>query len=270
MENIIIAKANCYNGFALDQMIEGVKKAGFHYLEISASPGNSSGISRFADFSFLCETRKKFSDAGLTPLALGGHTNIMDEGMEDDLVHNIELASFFGCRYFVCSVGDRYQKTDDHKEIIEQLGKFYPYLDRYGIDLVIELHGNYHSGRSVHDIVRHFDSPRIRTNYDTGNAIFFGDMDNGMLLKDLEENIDDVGYMHLKDKSGERNEWNFPALGTGYVPLPEVFDILNEHSNHSPLCVEIEFTPAGVKDVKEADEALAESASYLKSLGFRL
>ena len=201
----------------------------------------------------------------MIPLALSGHTDIMDMNLFDDFIHNLELASFFGCKYFVTSIG----KPNPSEDIIRRIEELYPYLEKYDLELMIELHGQYRSGRVLHEIVKHCDD-RVHTNYDTGNAIFYGDMDDEMLLEDIESNIDDIAYMHIKDKAGKRNEWNFPAIGQGYVPLPSVFNILEEHNNAATLCVEIEFTPEGPKDINEVDKAVEDSARYLNSLGFKL
>ena len=45
-----------------------------------------------------------------------------------------------------------------------------------------------------------------------------------------------------KDKAGGRKEWDFPALGKGYVPFPELFAMLDKAENHCPFSSEIEFT----------------------------
>lgn len=90
------------------------------------------------------------------------------------------------------------------------------------------------------------------------------------MLEDFKENIYNVSFMHLKDKLGNINVWNFPAIGKGYIPFENVFAIIKENKNTSTLVVEIEFTDKGVSDVKEVDEALIDSANYLKSLGLSL
>ena len=87
------------------------------------------------------------------------------------------------------------------------------------------------------------------------------------MLIDFKKCIDKVSYMHIKDKLGEYNEWNFPAIGNGYVPFKEIFELLNENIT---LCVEIEFTKEGVNDVKEVNDALLDSANYIINMGYKL
>lgn len=273
MNNIIAIKTNCYRGYSLDQTISGIKKAGFKYVEISATPNNSSGISRFAPFNELCDIKEKFKQNDLIPIALGGHTNIMDEDLLSDFIHNIKLTKFFGCKYIVTSVGDPHTKEEgfvSDEVVVEHINRFIPYLEEYDIDLVIELHGNHCTGKMLNNVVRLADSKRIRINYDTGNAIYYGNFNNYELLEDIEEHIDLINYFHIKDKLGEKNEWNFPALGKGYVPLGDVFNIVKKHNNNSLICAEIEFTADGPKDVEEIDKAVLDSANYLIEKGFAL
>lgn len=273
MNNLICIKTNCYKGFGLDEMLEGIKKAGFKYLELSATPGNSSGISRFEPFNKLCEIREKIKNKGLIPLSLGGHVNIMDENNLEDFVNNIRLAKFFGCKYIVTSVGDAHKHEEEivqNEVVAENLKTFIPYLEEYDINLVIELHGKHCNGTILSDICKLTNSKRVSINYDTGNAIFYGLFNNDELIKDIEDHIDFISYMHVKDKLGEKQEWNFPALGKGYVPLKEIFDVLDKHHNESVLSVEIEFTPSGVKDIDEVNQALIDSIDYLKSLNMTI
>lgn len=273
MNNIVAIKTNCYKGYDLDQTVEGIKKTGFKYVELSATPNNSSGISRFVAFNELCDIKEKLKANGLIPISLGGHTNIMDEDLVNDFIHNIKLAKFFGCKYIVTSVGDPHSKEEgivSDEVVIEHINRFIPYLDEYDINLVIELHGNHCTGKILNNIIRSCKSNRIKINYDTANAIFYAGFNNEELLKDIEDHIDLIDYFHIKDKLGEKNEWNFPAVGKGYVPFDDIFNILNKHNNNSLLCAEIEFTKEGPKDIVEINQAVLDSANYLKEKGFIL
>ena len=117
------------------------------------------------------------------------------------------------------------------------------------------------------DIIGRVDSKSVRMNYDTANAIFYGGVD---LKEDISCAMDDIAYMHLKDKAGAQKEWNFPALGEGDIDFPMVFDLLDRADNTCPFSVEIEFTQSGPKDLGEVNEAVKTSAAYLKRCGFAL
>ena len=90
------------------------------------------------------------------------------------------------------------------------------------------------------------------------------------VVEDFGRCMDQVGYVHLKEKAGGRQEWDFPALGKGYVPFPELFAMLEKAGNSSPFSIEIEFTAAGARDLAEVNQAVLDSAQYLKAQGFVL
>ena len=74
----------------------------------------------------------------------------------------------------------------------------------------------------------------------------------------------------MKDKAAGRQEWNFPALGKGYVEFPKLFKLMDDADNLSPYSIEIEFTQAGAKDLDEINRAVLDSAEYLRAQGFEL
>ena len=273
MDNIVAIKTNCYKDFDFYEALTQIRNAGFNYIELSASSGLKNPVGLDKSFSELCAIKNKLKELDLIPVSLGGHMNIMDEANIPDFIDKIRLAHFFGCRYIVTSVGDAHKEEDyiiSNEEIAKHIQVFIPYLNEYDMTLVIELHGYHSTGKIVSEICRLSDSERVKINYDTGNAIFWGELDSDEMIDDFEKCISDVGYMHLKDKLGDKKEWNFPALGKGYIPLDKIIDILKQNNNSSCLSVEIEFTPEGVKDIDEVNQAVKDSADYLSQLGLKL
>ncbi len=79
-----------------------------------------------------------------------------------------------------------------------------------------------------------------------------------------------VGVRHhkpLKDKAGEDKEWNFPAVGEGYIDFGAVLRILEEEDYANPFSVEIEFQGEPWPPLKEVHRAMRASYETLKSLG---
>ena len=54
------------------------------------------------------------------------------------------------------------------------------------------------------------------------------------------------------------------------MDFPGVFGVLEEAGNASPFSIEIEFTQAGPKNLAEIDQAVQDSADYLRAHGFEL
>ena len=240
MKNRIIAvNSNCYHGYSIEDAIAGIQAAGFKYIELTATKGWTEHVFPDQSFERLLEVKDKLEEAGLIPFAMSGHTNLMDTARIPDFVKNIRLAHFFGAKYIVSSIGEAHLKDNavaSNEVVAEHIKGFLPYLEKYDMVLVLEVHGDHGTGVILKEIANLVGSDRVLVNYDTANAIFYGDVD---VVKDFGACMDKVGYVHLKEKAGGRQEWDFPALGKGYVPFPEVFKMLDDADNLSPFSIEI-------------------------------
>ena len=271
MQRIIAANSNCYHGYSIEQAIDGIRRAGFHYVELTATKGWTEHV--FADMPFerLLAVQDQLAAAGITPFSMSGHCNLMDTARIGDFLKNIRLAAFFGCTYIVSSIGEAHLKDNavaDNAAVAAHVSALVPELEKYNLTLVLETHGYEHgTGAVLADVVRRVGSPRVKINYDTANVIFYGGADP---VRDLAGCVADVGYLHLKDKAGAPTEWNFPALGEGALDFPGIFRVLEQAGNLSPFSVEVEFTQAGPANLAEVDRAMAASAAYLKAQGFAL
>ena len=270
MKRIIAANSNCYHGYSVEEAIAGVAAAGFHYIELTATKGWTEHVFPDQSFERLWRVKEELDGAGLIPFSMSGHCNLMDTERVRDFLLNIRLAAFFGCRYIVSSIGEAHLKdraVASNEVVAEHVRALTPELEKYGLTLVLETHGDHGTGAILRDICALVDDPRVAVNYDTANAIFYGNAD---LSADLDACMDRLAYLHLKDKAGERTEWNFPALGEGTLDFPMIFDKLERAGNDSPFSVEIEFTQAGPGGLAEVDRAVKASADYLTAHGFTL
>lgn len=270
--NKVCAKINCYKGFSYEETLNGIKNAGLKYVELSVSNGNSLGLSQDMSKEELNDFLNDMKSRGLTPISLGGNSYIMDEDTSK-IIKNIEIANILGCHTVVETVFNPRNITDEYSsdEDIANHIKFYvPYLEKYNLDMAIELHRSYATGKTIKSILKLVNSDHVHINYDTGNAIFYGKLDLEEMIEDYKECIDFISYMHVKDKLDEKDVWNFPALGKGYVPFKELFEHLKKNNKDFILSIEVEFTKEGPNDVEEVNKALIESAQYMKSLGFEL
>lgn len=266
----IVANSNCYHGFSVYEAIDGIADAGFHSIELTCTRGWTEHIIPSLPSSELLKIKDALADHDLSVPAVSGHSNLMDEERLADFRDNIKLAAFFGASIIVSSVGEAHikdkEKTGD-EGVVRNIRTLLPLLDEFDMTLVLETHGEHGTASRLKQIVDMAESERVRICYDTANAIFYGNVHG---TEDLESAIDDIAYLHIKDKAGERTEWNFPALGEGYVDFPSIFHVLDSHNNQSMLSVEIEFTVAGAGSLDEVNRAMKTSAEYLKAQGFTL
>lgn len=270
MKRKIGVNSNCYHGFSIEEALEGIAAAGFHYVELTATKGWTEHVFPDQTFEYLEGLKEKMRTLGVTPYAMSGHCNLMDRERLEDFIMNIKLAAFFGCDYIVSSVGEAHlqdkEKTSD-EIVAEHIRLLVPYLETYGMKLVLESHGEHAVGAVLKEITDRAGSDRVGINYDTANVIFYGEV---RPEEDIDSCMEAVKYMHLKDKAGETREWNFPALGQGNVDFPQIFRKLRQAGNDCPFSIEIEFTPDGPGSLETVNQAVKDSAEYLKGQGFEL
>lgn len=269
-KRIIGVNSNCYHGYSIEEALDGIAAAGFHYVELTATKGWTEHVFPDQSFERLCAVKDRMERLGLVPFSLSGHCNLMDAARLPDFIMNMRLANFFGCDYIVSSIGEAHLKdnaTAGNELLAQNIRSLVPHLETYGLTLVLELHGEHATGGIMKEIVRLVGSERVKINYDTANCVYYGNVD---AASDIDTCMEDVAYLHIKDKAGERSAWNFPALGQGYVDFDAIFKKLEAARNPAPLSVEIEFTQAGPKDLAEIDAAVKTSAEYLKAHGFAL
>lgn len=267
MKKIIAVNSNTYHDFSLKEAIAGIKKAGFDYIELTATKGWTEHVFPTMSLRDLYRIKDQLQEVGLQPISLSGHTNLMDDQRLNDFIANIRLAAFFESQYIISSIGEAHledQAEAADEQVAQNIKNLIPYLEEYDLILGLENHGKHASGKHLKDIVELIDSERVVVNYDTANAIFYGDVD---LAEDLKTAVDKIGHIHLKDKAGAQDEWNFPALGKGNLNFKEIFKILAAENNNSPLSIEIEFTEAGPSGLDEVNQAVQDSYDYLKEIG---
>jgi sugar phosphate isomerase/epimerase len=267
MNRIVGVNSNSFHGYEIENAIKGISNVGFRYIELTATKGWTEHVFPNMSFQRLHSIKDELKRYNLIPFSMSGHCNLMDRERIEDFILNIKLAHFFGCKYIISSIGeahleDRAEASDE--VVAEHIKELIPYLEEYDLILGLENHGKHATGRHMKKIVDLIDSERVVINYDTANAIFYGNVN---LEEDLDSCIDKIGHIHLKDKAGAYNEWNFPAIGKGYIDFKMIFDKLEKAKNNCPISIEIEFTSKGPENIEEINQAVRDSYEYLIELG---
>ena len=274
MKNLLLGHSNSYHGFTLEEALKGISAAGFKYIELSAVKGWTEHVRADMSDAELADVKKMLSKYGLTAIGLSGHCNLMEEARLEDFKKNIELAKKLDCKYIITSTGEAHfgegeSFSDD--VLIKNIKSLLPTLEKYGIMLTIEIHGEeYGTGESLKNIIKTIASPLVSTNYDTANVFFYG---GKIPTDDIKTCVADVKYVHLKDKSGPQKEWNFPGLGNGELPLREFIEYMSKNGYEGPYSVEIEYTQEFCMrdkdqpgDIDVANKEMADSYKFLASI----
>ena len=267
MERIIAVNTNTYHGFGIEETLYEIKKAGFKYIELTATKGWTEHVYKDMSFEYLQSIKDLMHRLNLECVGFSGHPNLLDKDRLKDFICNIHLAKFFGAKYIVSSVGEAHLKDKECEDadLIKNIKELIEILESEDIQLVLETHGEHSNARVLKDIIDKVGSKYVGINYDTANVIFYSNVRPEF---DIDFCIKDVAYMHLKDKVGKNNEWNFPALGKGNIDFDIIFQKLELENNNCPFSIEIEFTEKGVKDIEDVTKAVIDSAAYLKKKGF--
>ena len=180
MPRIIGVNSNCYHGYSIDEALEGIAAAGFHYVELTATKGWTEHVFPDQSFASLCHVQDKLKELDLVPFAMSGHTNLMDADRLPDFIMNMRLAHFFGCKYIVSSIGEAHLKDKaktGNEVLVQNIKGLIPHLKENGLMLVLELHGEHATGTIMNEIVTAVNSNLVKINYDTANCVFYGNVD---------------------------------------------------------------------------------------------
>ena len=75
MQNTLAGHTNSYHTYSLDAALEGIAKAGFKYVELSAVRGWTEHVPLEASEADIREVKAKLAHWGLTASALSGHSD---------------------------------------------------------------------------------------------------------------------------------------------------------------------------------------------------
>ncbi|MFE8696152.1 sugar phosphate isomerase/epimerase family protein [Cytobacillus sp. FJAT-53684] len=258
--------SNTYHGFSLEEAVKGASRAGFTQIELSAVKDHTAHVLPEMSSEQLNDVKALLQEYQMKCVGIGAHSNVMKTEGIANLLRSIDLAVAFNCPYIITATGDSHHDSDvieDEKLLAKNLEPIIQKCERLNKILVLETHGNnYATGVALKQLATSLNN-RVKINYDTANVIFYG---NVLPYEDLEASADCVEFIHLKDKLGSNNEWNFPAIGDGDLDFHKVFNILKNANYRGPISVEIEFTPTGPANLEEVNDAVKRSYRYLSSI----
>jgi Sugar phosphate isomerases/epimerases len=274
MNNRFAAHTNSYHGFALEEALRGIAAAGFKYVELSAVRGWTEHVMPEMSRQEKSRIQSLLNRYGLEPIALSGHCNLMEAERLQDFERTIALAGEFGCRYIISSTGEAHFGRNEvfADEVLSgNIQKLIPALEKFGLTLALEIHGQYDTGARMLELVQKVNSPLVGINYDTANVVYYGGKSP---LEDIKTCAPWVRAVHLKDKRGGGREWDFPGVGSGELPLAAFMDYMDRQGYRGPYSVEIEYTQDYCMrekdqpgDLQLADCEMADSYRYLRAIG---
>ena len=177
------------------------------------------------------------------------------------LRHDIALASNLGAKFLRITAGQAHPEMPVDKGIqlvVENFKRIAPLSDRLSVKLVYEDHSkpgawDYMDFSNPPDIflaiAKQIKDTGIGINFDTANILVAGE---NRTIEVLEEVIDNVETIHVAE-TATLGKMDPVLLGTGIVPIPEIFKTLKKHNWDKWLCIE-EWGNMGIDGVRKAVE----------------
>jgi len=264
MQNVLAGHTNSYHTYSLDEALEGIAKAGFKHVELSAVRGWTEHVPLEYTASDIEEIKAKLAHWGLTPCSLSGHSDLTTpEGVVDGK-KAVDLCGEFGLSLLVTAVGGHASQDEDKSAFMANIHDLAGYAAERGVTLTLEVHGDIMAdGAKSVALMEEIGLPNVTINYDTANCMFYGGAIAG---DDIGITLPYLTHVHLKDTRGGKGVWDFPGVGQGKVDFKKVLQVLEEGGYEGPLSVEIEFDGTW-PPVEGVHEAMAVSYKTLSGLG---
>jgi L-ribulose-5-phosphate 3-epimerase len=261
MQNPLAGHTNTYHTYGLDESLEGIAGAGYKHVELSAVPGWTEHV----ELNGGDELRRKLDVHGLTPVSLSAHSDLTTrEGLEHG-IKAVRWAADYGIPIVNTAIGGHASQDEDERAFLENIGRLADAAEEVGVVVALEIHGDIMaSGAKTLPLLERIGSDSIKVNYDTANVEFYS---GELAVDDLERVARHCAHVHLKDTTGGKGVWNFPALGTGTVDFARVLEILEQAGYTGPYSVELEFQGEPWPSLDEVNEAMRRSYQHLTGLG---
>lgn len=227
---------NFYKDLSFEDKFATAKRAGFEYCEFWAWKDRNWG-----------DIKKAIADSGIKIAAFSGDDEYSlinpDENSRyvEFLRRSIEKAKEIHCRYLVIH-SDAFNKDGSAKEMVKPLSyevkllnmykvleSIAPFAEKEDVTLVLEplntrsgqprAHKNYflEYPQPAFDLTRQVGSDKVKVLYD----IYHMQLMAGNVIRTLEENIDQLGYIHLADVPGSHEP------GTGELHCNHILKALD-------------------------------------------
>lgn len=265
MAFVLAGHTNSYHTYSLDEALEGIARAGFHHVELSAVEGWTEHVPLDATAAQLAEIQGKLNRLNLTVPSLSGHSDLTSAHGVEVGKKAVDLCVRLGVPILNTAIGGHYSEDENKEAFMANIHELADYAAARGITVGLEVHGDIMAtGALSAPLIEEIGRPNVGINYDTANCVFYGDV---QAVDDLAVALPHLVHVHLKDKIGGKKEWNFPAVGEGDVDFAAILRILEVGGYKGPLSVEIEFSGLPWPPLEEVDRSMAVSYSTLHGLG---
>ena len=264
MANPLAGHTNSYHTYGFDEALEGIAGAGYRHVELSAVPGWTEHVSLDHD---PADVRRKLEGYGLTAVSLSGHSDLTTpDGLEHGL-RAVRWAADYGLPIMNTAVGGHQSADENESAFLGNIGELADAAERAGVVVALEIHGDIMASSDVTiPLMEKIGRDSVKVNYDTANVEYYS---GDRAVDDLPKITKHLAHVHLKDTTGGKGNWDFPAVGAGTVDFARVLEILEDAGYSGPYSVEIEFRGEPWPSLEDVNAAMRRSYEHLSALGLK-
>lgn len=220
-----------YDGYPIDDALRQIAAIGLPLVE----PAYIKGYMDFDETDFedaaIRLMRSRLARHGLKCIAISAH---MDSGNPDAtamLARRMRFTAGIGARYTITNSTTHDRRNQLERALLANL----PLAERLGVTIALENPGNgpenlMPDGKRGAKLVRSFNSPWLKLNYDTANALTC--TEGGTRPEtDIAHALQEACHMHLKDVVREDGRWKYVAIGAGELDYNQLLATLKTRAD---------------------------------------
>ena len=229
----------CFKPYSLDEALAGLAAAGFENVEIGA-------VKDFLEHldpddlgpATIASTRSLLEVHGLRVVSMSGHAPLHLELGHDRLRRVLHAGAELGILVLNTFTGDA-ETEDERAAFFENVREIADEAKELGIALCIETDSNLMPTAEVGlRILDEIGRPDVGINYDPGNVVYYAGVSPE---DDIKHALGLLGHVHLKDKRGGKDVFDFPPLGEGELDVESLLRDLSGSGFAGPVSLEIEY-----------------------------
>lgn len=252
----------------IKKIIESARRYGYNGVELRGA--GRQHISLEASPLERREIKRLFEDNGIEICCISAYTRFASPIKEEremnieNLIRYCELAKEMNApivRSFIGSVPTEINESEYMNYIPDALYRVGEKIESLGVDVVIETHDYFSTGKAVSDIIKRTNSKNIKALWDVWYPYRSGESPK----ETLEYLKDYLRHMHIKDARRIGDDWQLVLPGEGDIPLREIVGLLKKIDYQGYLSFEWE--KMWHPEIPEPEIAFPRYIEYMKSIG---
>ncbi len=235
----ISVSAAPYDGYELAETLDSLAALGVRHLEPAFIAGYTDP---FDETAFAAKEayryRRQVEAAGLSCICMSSHIDLGGTDAAQVFAGRMAFAAGIGAGIIATNAAARV----DTDRFFRNMETLLPAAEDAGVIIALENPGNgedniFNLAADGIDLVRRFDSPFLRLNYDAANTASHQPA-LGDFAGDAIRALPASAHAHIKDLNSASDGWHFTAIGDGTIGCGRILDALAGYPD-LPISIEL-------------------------------